>query len=149
MFGQGSPPSTCLQYILTHPFEFFFIDLCGPAPIVSSSGYSYKPIMSPFCSAVYITNHLPTAALNHDVPFLKLYNKILNYEFMRICNCACYPFLRHYNQHKLTFKSQECLFLGSLKLFQHSGSVSCVANLGSWTNFHCAIHPEFEGGILK
>ncbi|KAE8735348.1 hypothetical protein F3Y22_tig00000340pilonHSYRG00251 [Hibiscus syriacus] len=31
---------------------------------------------------------------------------------MRVFGCACFPFLRPFNQHKLDFRSRQCVFLG-------------------------------------
>jgi hypothetical protein len=31
---------------------------------------------------------------------------------LRIFSCACWPYLRPYNQHKLSFRSKACVFLG-------------------------------------
>ena len=35
-----------------------------------------------------------------------------NYAFLKVFGCACYPFLRPYNNHKLQFRTSKCLFLG-------------------------------------
>jgi hypothetical protein len=50
--------------------------------------------------------------LQHKSPFQKLFNRSLDYKFLRIFGCACFPNLRPYNQHKFEFRSQECVFLG-------------------------------------
>ena len=69
-------------------------------------------------SVVYLINCLPSSS-DQEVPYQKLFNRILNYKFLKVFGCACYPLLRPYNQNKLQPRSQECFFLGySLSLSQ-------------------------------
>ncbi|KAL5818483.1 hypothetical protein ACOSQ4_022325 [Xanthoceras sorbifolium] len=35
-----------------------------------------------------------------------------NYQFMKAFGCACFPYLRDYNKHKLDFHSSKCVFIG-------------------------------------
>jgi hypothetical protein len=34
------------------------------------------------------------------------------YSDMQTFSCACYPYLRSYEKHKLAFRSKQCIFLG-------------------------------------
>lgn len=65
-----------------------------------------------FQASVHLINRLPTSALNFETPYHKLYNAHPDYGFLRVFGCSCFPLLRPYNQHKLQFRSEECLFLG-------------------------------------
>ncbi|KAK9207149.1 hypothetical protein WN943_017434 [Citrus x changshan-huyou] len=65
-----------------------------------------------FHTTSYLINRMPTTTLNNLSPYQKLHNQPSNYQLLRVFSCACYPFLRPYNDHKLDFHSQKCLFLG-------------------------------------
>ena len=45
-------------------------------------------------------------------PFESLYRNKPDYQFLKVCGCACFPDLQPYNKHKLEFKISKCLFLG-------------------------------------
>ncbi|GAU13081.1 hypothetical protein TSUD_173810 [Trifolium subterraneum] len=57
-------------------------------------------------------NRLPTASLNFNIPYTTLFNKIPEYDSLRVFGSACFPLLRPYNSHKFDFRSHECIFLG-------------------------------------
>lgn len=65
-----------------------------------------------FYTASFLINRMSTFVLNNHSPYQKLHHKLLNYDFLRIFGCACYPLLRPYNQYKLDFHSKKCLFIG-------------------------------------
>ena len=56
--------------------------------------------------AVYLLNSLPTLTIQNSSPIIKLYNKELDYTFLKTFGCVCYPLLRHYIKHKLEFISK-------------------------------------------
>jgi hypothetical protein len=35
-----------------------------------------------------------------------------SYSELRTFGCACYPYLRPYEDHKLAFRSKQCIFIG-------------------------------------
>jgi hypothetical protein len=72
-----------------------------------------------FLVAVYIINRLPTKVLANDTPINRLYHHTPDYTHLRIFGCACWPNLRPYNDHKLQFRSKQCVFLGYSNL--HKG----------------------------
>ena len=45
-------------------------------------------------------------------PYFKLFQKEPDYSNLRIFGCACYPLLRPYASHKLSFWSKQCIFIG-------------------------------------
>ena len=64
-----------------------------------------------FMMATYLINRLPTSPLN-TTPLHKLFARDPDFSLMRVFGCACYPFLRPFNKHKLDFRSKQCVFLG-------------------------------------
>ena len=65
-----------------------------------------------FLTATYLINRLPTRVLDNLCPLERLFKTPPNYSMLRIFGCACWPHLRPYNQHKLSFRSKACVFLG-------------------------------------
>jgi len=65
-----------------------------------------------FLTSVYLINHLPTKVLNNITPYFVLHKSMSRYSDMRTFSCACYPYLRSYEKHKLAFRSKQCIFLG-------------------------------------
>ena len=76
----------------------------------SSVPISYWP--HAFQYVVYLINRLPTNVLNNKTPFDLIYDKSPSYSSFRVFGCSCFPFLRPLNQHKLQFRSTECVLLG-------------------------------------
>jgi hypothetical protein len=72
-----------------------------------------------FLTASFLINRLPSPVTNHQSPFELLFHKAPDYNFLKVFGCACWPHLCPYNQHKLAFRSQLCVFLGYS--FQHKG----------------------------
>jgi histone deacetylase 1/2 len=65
-----------------------------------------------FLTAVFIINRLPTPILNHKSPYEMVHQQKPDYNFLRTFGCACWPYLRPYNRHKLDFVSKNCIFIG-------------------------------------
>ncbi|CAA7018212.1 unnamed protein product [Microthlaspi erraticum] len=65
-----------------------------------------------FAVAVYLINRLPSPVIGLQSPFQILFGVAPNYDKLRVFGCACYPWLRPYNRHKLDDKSLRCAFLG-------------------------------------
>jgi len=65
-----------------------------------------------FLTATYLINRLPYPVTNNKSPVELLFQKSSDYNFLKVFGCACWPHLRPYNQHKLAFRSQLCVFLG-------------------------------------
>jgi GAG-pre-integrase domain len=61
-----------------------------------------------FNSIVYLINRLPSQNL---VPYKTLFNKDVDYDFLRVLGCLCYPLTRPYNKNKLELRSQPCVFI--------------------------------------
>ena len=65
-----------------------------------------------FHTAVYIINRLPSSAAPYHVPYFTLFHKEIDYHFLKIFGCACFPHTRPYHNNKLQFRSTACTFLG-------------------------------------
>jgi len=65
-----------------------------------------------FLTAIYLINRLPTPTLNNNTPYTKLFNAEPDYSILRVFGCVCYPLLRPYNDHNLSFHSKRCILLG-------------------------------------
>lgn len=55
---------------------------------------------------------MPTPTLNQSSPLEKLYHKRPDYKQLKIFGCACFPCLQPHQNHKLSFHSTKCVFLG-------------------------------------
>ncbi|XP_071695889.1 uncharacterized protein [Rutidosis leptorrhynchoides] len=60
--------------------------------------------------AAHLLNILPSSAINHDIPYTRLYKQKPNYTTLRVFGCLCYPHLHTTN--KLAPRSTPCIFLG-------------------------------------
>ena len=65
-----------------------------------------------FLTTTYLFNRLPSPTLDNKSPFFMLHLQFTDYKFLKCFGCACFPFTRPYNAHKLEFHSKECVFLG-------------------------------------
>lgn len=62
-----------------------------------------------FLSATFLINRLPTPTIDNISPLEKLFHRTPNYLDLKVFGCACYPYLRPYNKHKIQFRSQQCV----------------------------------------
>lgn len=67
--------------------------------------------MKPFL-LLFLINRMLTLLLRNISPFETLFGKSPDYHFLQVLGCACYPYLRAYNSHKLAFRSKQCVFMG-------------------------------------
>ena len=65
-----------------------------------------------FHTANYLISRLPTKVLKLVSPYTKLFQRDPTYEILKVFGCACFPYLRPYNNNKLPFRSCKCIFLG-------------------------------------
>lgn len=65
-----------------------------------------------FSSAAHVINKLPTPTLNFKSPHEILFKEKPNYMLLKTFGCACFPLLRPYNQHKVSFRTSKCVFIG-------------------------------------
>lgn len=64
-----------------------------------------------FETAVYLINRLPTQINHGKSPFELIFGITLDYLCLKTFGCLCFPYLRPYNKHKITYRSQPCVFL--------------------------------------
>ena len=65
-----------------------------------------------FHPAAFLLNRLPSPILNHKSPFELVHGFKPDYSLLKVFRCACYPYLKPYQRHKLSFKTTKCLFIG-------------------------------------
>lgn len=81
-----------------------------------------------FSAAVHLINRLPTPTLQNLSPLEALFKQKPDYQMPKTFACACYPHLiRPYNQHKLQFRSSNCVYLGFSS--NHKG-YKCLSSTG-------------------
>lgn len=64
-----------------------------------------------FITTTYLINHLLSLVIQQKTP-LELIKQPPDYTFLRIFECACWPYLHLYNSHKMNYHSDLCVFLG-------------------------------------
>ena len=64
-----------------------------------------------FSIASFLINRLPSSALGFISPWEMVNSVSPPLSALRTFGCACYPYLRPYNKHKLQPKSVECVYL--------------------------------------
>ncbi|PKU73789.1 Retrovirus-related Pol polyprotein from transposon TNT 1-94 [Dendrobium catenatum] len=63
-------------------------------------------------TAVYLINRLPTRTLNNISPYHCLFRKPPSYNHLKIFGSLCYPWLKPYQNSKLSPISTPCVFIG-------------------------------------
>lgn len=95
--------------------------------------HAYMPLKfwyKDFLTVIFTLNTLPILSRQFKTPFEVLHGKQLNYNFLKIFRCACYPYLRDYNNHKFDFHTSKFIFLRyntlhkGYKYFHSNGRVS-------------------------
>lgn len=54
-----------------------------------------------FLTAIYLINRIPTKLLQLKRPYEVLFNKLLDYIFLKVFGCICFPHLAYSRQDKL------------------------------------------------
>ena len=67
--------------------------------------------MQAFQTAAYIINLMPTNLLKYQSPIQVLFQQTPNYHHLKVFGCLCFPSLRPYMSHKLSYRSIPCVFL--------------------------------------
>ncbi|CAH9063661.1 unnamed protein product [Cuscuta epithymum] len=63
-------------------------------------------------TATYIVNRLPTPLLKNLTPFEMIFNKVPDFNFLRVFGCACFPNFIAKSSNKLSPRSICCVFIG-------------------------------------
>jgi hypothetical protein len=80
--------------------------------LLAQSGLSPKYLVDAFLTSIYLINRLPSPVLQQESPLSKLFHHPPDYSILRAFGCLCYPLLRPYATHKLSFRSKPCIFIG-------------------------------------
>lgn len=65
-----------------------------------------------FTTSCYLINRLPSRVINNSTSLERLFGSKPDYSLLKVFGCACWPHLRPYNSHKLSFRSKQSVFLG-------------------------------------
>nr|GEX78944.1 retrotransposon protein, putative, Ty1-copia subclass [Tanacetum cinerariifolium] len=76
-----------------------------------------------FDTVVNLINRMPSRTSTNKSPFEHIFKRSLDYSFLRVFGCLCFPHLRPYNRHKMDFRSTPCVFLGYSPTFRQQPSV--------------------------
>lgn len=96
-----------------------------------------------FTSTVFLINRLPTKVLGDNSPYEKLFQKQPDYSILKVFGCQCYPYIRPYNLHKISFRSTPCVFLGYST--QHKGYKCLDLSSGK---LYISRHVTFDEGAF-
>ena len=80
-----------------------------------------------FVTATHLINLLPTPLLKHISPFEKFFQKPFDFGMVKVFGCLCFPHTRPYQKHKLSFRSEPCVYLGLAP--QYKG-YKCISRSG-------------------
>jgi hypothetical protein len=81
--------------------------------LLAHSHVPFKFWDNAFDTACYLINRLPSALNSVLSPFELLFNKSPDFNLLKVFGCECWPYLRPYNSHKMSFRSS---FLGVGKI---------------------------------
>lgn len=65
----------------------------------------------PCKTTIYLINTLSSSVLKNQTSYDKLLHQESDCSFLKIFECACYPHLTPYNNHKLQFRPSNCIFI--------------------------------------
>lgn len=90
--------------------------------------------------ATVLINSLPSKSIHGNMPIERLTNKKVDLSNFCIFGCMCFPYLRHYNNHKFDFKSEKCVYLGPSPA--HKGFKCLIATGKIYITRHVIFHEE-------
>nr|GMD23928.1 Retrovirus-related Pol polyprotein from transposon TNT 1-94 [Ipomoea batatas] len=62
--------------------------------------------------AVYIINRLPSASLDNKIPYQLLFNKLPQYQHLKVIGCLAYAAVHDGHRTKFSPKARRCVFIG-------------------------------------
>jgi transposase InsO family protein len=71
--------------------------------LLAQSELPLKYWVDSFNTSIFLINCLPSPVTQNTSPFFKLFQKEPDYTLLRAFGCLCYPLLRPYAAHKLSF----------------------------------------------
>lgn len=91
-------------------------------------------------SATHLINMLHSSLLHNKSSLEKNYGTKLDYTFLKVFGCRCFPNLRPYNTNKFMLRSLPCNFLG---YDNHYKGYKCLASTGRMYVARNVIFDEF------
>ncbi|GKE22369.1 retrovirus-related pol polyprotein from transposon TNT 1-94 [Tanacetum coccineum] len=76
-------------------------------PCVPQSFWHYA-----FDITVYLINRMPSRTSTNKLPFQHIFKRSLDYSFLRVFGCLCFPHIHSYNRPKIDFRSTPYVVLG-------------------------------------
>ena len=98
-------------------------------------------------TSTFLINRMTTQILQNKSPYEVLLNILPDYNLLRTFGCLCYPHLRPYSPHKLTTRSEQCIFLSysSIHLGYRCSSLSTnILYISRNVIFEESIFPYFH-----
>ena len=79
---------------------------------LAHAGLLFRYWQYAFEIAVYVINRLPSSVNPVKSPYELLFGRAPEYQFLRSFGCLCFPHIRPYQRHKMSFRSSPSVFLG-------------------------------------
>ncbi|XP_028083210.1 uncharacterized protein LOC114284485 [Camellia sinensis] len=80
--------------------------------LLDQSSMPLKFWFEALATAIYLINRMPSPQVDNLSPYEVLFQMVLDYGFLKIFGCKCYPWLKPYTSHKLQSRSKAYVVIG-------------------------------------